>query len=241
MKAFVVKVFEFIAVIVGLMIGGFAAKNIGLESILRGKEKPVSLAQAEEGLAEDSVGMLAGADIPRIENAQEWEDTWWDISCITLEPTDIVSTGIAARHTWVSPYWNSRKRGRRKRPEVYYAVCDVFNEYGEYVLLQLPDQSYIMAQIPVEYIWKIKLGQEVTLPIGIKHAANSQVLSRIRDLCKEYQVNTDEGIFYCFNDQWNEEHNMILLSIRFIIMFVIMFLFSTIFITILHKVFRMKE
>lgn len=241
MKAFIVKVLEFVAVIVGLVIGGFAAKNIGLESILRRKEKPVTLAMAEEGLVEDSIGMLAGDDIPRIETSQDWEDTWWDISCITVEPTEVVSTGIAVRHPWISPYFSSRRSGRRKRAEVSYAVLDVFNEYGEYYLLQLPDKSYIMAQIPIEYVWKLKLGQEVTLPIGKKHAANSQVLSRIRDLCEKYDVNTKEGIFYCINDQWNEEHSMLLLFARFGIAFVIMLIIGTILITIIHKVLRVKE
>lgn len=241
MKAYIVKALEFLAVIIGLLIGGFAAKNIGFESILRRKEEPVTLAKAEEGLVDDSIGMPAGDDIPRIENAQIWEDTWWDISCITIEPIGIIPTGVGVRHPWVSAYQNSRKRGNRKRPDISYMILDVFDEYGEYYLLQLPDKSYILAQIPIDYVWKIKLGQDITLPIGKKHAANNQILSRISELCDQYHVDTTEGVFYCINDEWNEKHSMMLGFARFGIGFVIMLVFGTIFITIIHKVFRVKD
>lgn len=241
MKAFIVKALEFIAVIIGLIVGGFFAKNIGLESILRGKEEAVTLTVAEESLMDDIIGLPAGDDIPRIETAQIWSDTWWDISCITVEPTNIIPTGIAVRHPWISSYRTSRRTGRRKRPDVTYAVLDPFDEYGEYYLLQLPDQSYILAQIPIDYVWKIKLGQKVTLPIGKKHAINNQVVNRIRALCEEYQVDMEEGIFYCINDQWNEEHHTLLLLIRFGIAFVTMLLVGTILITIVHKILKVKE
>lgn len=241
MKTFIVKVLDFVVVIVALIAAGFISKNIGLESILRGKEEPVTLAIAEEGLMDDSIGMPAGEDIPRIEDMQTWADTWWDISPITIEPVGIIPTGIAARYSWISPYQRSRKYGNRKRPDVTYTALDFFNEYGEYYLLQLPDESYILAQIPIADAWKIKLGKKVTLPIGKKHAANFQVLSRITDLCEEYNINTDEGIFYCINDQWNEEHHMLLFFIQFGVGFVIVLVFGSILITIIHKLFGVKD
>ena len=241
MKRWVVKVFDFIAVIIGLLIGGFLSKNIGLESIMRMREDAVSLAETEEGISEDFIGLSAGDDIPRIENMQAWEDTWWDIRCITIEPISIVSTNIAVRHPWISPYRYSRRGGNRKRPDVTYAILDAFDEYGEYYLLQLPDESYILAQIPTDYAWKIKLGQKVTLPIGIKHAANRQVLSRIQDLCEKYQINTDEGIFYCINDQWNEAHHTLLSAIRLAIALVTIFIVGAVLITIFHKIFKVED
>lgn len=166
MKAFVVKVLDFVVVVIALIVAGFISKNIGLESILRAKEEPVTLAIAEEGLVDDSIGMPAGKDIPRIKDATTWEETWWDISLITIEPVGIIPTGIATRYPWVSSYQTSRKYRNRKRPDITYAALDFFNEYGEYYLLQLPDKSYILAQIPISDAWKIKLGKNVTLPIG---------------------------------------------------------------------------
>ncbi len=241
MKAFFVKVLEFVAVIIGLIAGGFLSKNIGLESILNKEKKTVTLAITEEHLIDDIIGMPAGNDIPRIENSQTWTDTWWDVSCVTVEPTKIISTGIAVRHPWVPAYRRSRRGGNRKRADVTYAVFDAFDEYSEYYLLQLPDKSYILAQIPVDYVWKIKLGQKVTLPIGKKHAANSQAVNRIRDLCEKYNVDTEEGVFYCINDQWNEEHRILSQFIRLGIAFITMLVVGTIIITIVHKIFRVKD
>lgn len=241
MKAFIVKILEFVAVIIGIIVGGFLSKNLGLESILRGKEQAVTLAMAEETFTDNIIGMPAGRDIPRIESAQIWSDTWWDVSCITVEPTKIISTGIAVRHPWVSPYYRSRRTGTRKRADVTYSILDVFDEYAEYYLLQLPDKSYILAQMPVDYVWKIKLGQKVTLPIGKKHAVHNQAIARIRDLCEEYQVDIEEGVFYCISDEWNEEHHTLLSIIRLVIAFGTMLILGAILITIVHKLFKVKD
>ena len=73
MKKMIVKLLEFASVIIALVVGIFLAKNISVESILRGKEEPVSLAMTENGLPEDFIGMPAGDDIPRINDAQTWE------------------------------------------------------------------------------------------------------------------------------------------------------------------------
>lgn len=241
MKAFIVKILEFAAVIIGLIAGVFLSKNFGLESIIRGKEQAVTLAMTEEALIDDLIGMPAGSDIPRIETAQNWSDTWWDISCITVEPTQIISTGIAVRHPWVSPYRRSRRTGTRKRAEVTYAVLDAFDEYAEYYLLQLPDHSYILAQMPIDYVWKLKLGQKITLPVGKKHAVDRQAVSHIRDLCEKYHVDIEEGVFYCINDIWNEEHNMLLSIIRLVIAFGTMLILGTVLITIAHKILKVKD
>ncbi len=241
MKKLVVKVFDFIAVIIGLLIGSFLSKNVGWEYILRMREDPVSLEQTEDGISEDFTGLLADDDIPRIENMQAWEDTWADVRCVTIEPISIISTNIAVRHPWISPYRYSRRGGRRKRPDVTYAILDVFDEYGEYYLLQLPDESYILAQIPANYAWKIKLGQKVTLPIGVKRSAHRQALSQIQEICEKYQVNTDEGVFYCIHDQWNEAHYNLLSAVRIAACFIAVIGIGSILITVFHKILKAED
>ena len=74
MKKMLRKVLEFVSVIIALIIAVLVAKDLPLESLLRGKEEPVTLAMTEGGLPEDYIGMPAADDIPRIEDAESWED-----------------------------------------------------------------------------------------------------------------------------------------------------------------------
>lgn len=240
MKKKMVKALEFIMVIIAMVVGAVVAKNIGVESLLRGKEEPVTLAMTESGLQEDFIGLPAGDDIPRIENAQQWEDTW-ATSCITVEPVDIVSTGIGARNAWVSAYTNTGRRGGpRRKADVSRMAFDILGDYSEYFLLQLPDQSYILAQISTEDARKLKAGKEITLPVGKKGAVHRQVLANIQDLCDEYGADT-EGVFYCINDQWNAGHYLTAQLARLGIAFVVMLVLGTILITIVDKIFKVKD
>lgn len=239
MKKKLAKALEFIAVVAALVCGVLVGRNIGVESILRGKEEPVTLAMTEGGLPEDYIGMPAADDIPRIEDAASWEDTW-QTSYVTIEPEAIIGTGIGPRHPWVDPYIRRRRGGQKKRPEVTRTALDILDEYGEYFLLKLPDQSYILAQIPVDDAKKLKAGKDLTLPIGRKTAAHRQVLANISDLCREYNVNT-EGVFYCINDKWNESHNFMVLLIRIGIVFLITIALGTILIVIVDKILKVDD
>ena len=87
----IVKILEGAAVIVSLIVGAFLANTIDVESILRGKEEPVTAAMTEDGLQDDFIGLPAGDDIPRVASAEDWDDTW-AVSCVTIEPLDAIST-----------------------------------------------------------------------------------------------------------------------------------------------------
>ena len=113
-------------------------------------------------------------------------------------------------------------------------------EYGEYFILQLPDQSYILAQLPKDVARKVKAGKEVTLPVGKKDGVHRQVLANIQDLCDEYNVNT-EGVFYCINDQWNQSHSMMVQLIRLGICLGTTLVLGTILIMIVDKVLKVKD
>lgn len=240
MKRKVVKFLEFLAVIVSLAIAFIVAKNIDIEPILKGEEEAVTLTMTESGLPEDSIGLPAADDIPRIEDIQTWEDTW-QTSYVTIEPIGIVSTGIGKRHAWVEAYTKSRKRGRpRQRADAANMAFDILGEYGEYYLLQLPDESYILAQMPVDYARKIKAGKKVVLPIGRKEAANQQVLAKISEVCQEYNVYT-ESVFYCINDKWNESHKLTIQLIRIGIGILITFALGLILIIIIDRIFKVKD
>lgn len=117
-----VRVLEYIAVIAAILISVFVTGILPYETILKGREDPVTLSMTESGLPEDYIGKPAGDDIPRIENAEIWEDTW-QTSYVTIEPIGIISTGFGSRHPWVGAYTNANRRGGpRRRADVKYTV-----------------------------------------------------------------------------------------------------------------------
>lgn len=239
MKKMLRKVLEFVSVIIALIIAVLVAKDLPLESLLRGKEEPVTLAMTEGGLPADYIGMPAADDIPRIEDAESWEDTW-QTSYVTVEPEAIIPTGVGARHPWISAYSSgSRRSGSRYRPDVSDMTFDILGEYSEYFLIQLPDQSYILAQMSIDDARALKAGKKITLPIGRKGAVHQQAISQIEDASRSYDVNM-EGVFYCINDQWNESHNMLMLLIRYGCGALIALVLGSILITIVDKILKEK-
>ena len=239
MKEKFVKVLEFVMVIISLIAAVLVAKDFGIESILRGKEEPVTLAMAKENLTEDCIGMPAADDIPRIEDVQTWDDASI-LDLVTIEPTDIIPTGIGSRNTWVSAYSTSRRGRVQPRPSVSETAFDFAGDYAEYYIIKLPDESYILAQMSIDDARKLKAGKAVTLPIGRKIDVFSQALPKMKDLCEEYNVYTD-GVFYCINDKWNESHSFLVFIIRFGIGALTAIVLGAILITVVDKIFKMKE
>ena len=240
MKTKIIKFLEFAAVIAAIIVGILVAENLSIESMLRRNEKSVTLSKTEKGLPEEYIGMPAADDIPRIENAETWENTW-QTSYITVKPISIVSTGVGVRHPWVSTYTKaSRRRGTRRRADVTSTVLDIFDEYGEYYLIQLPDKSYILAQMSKDDAGKLKAGKEITLPIGRKGAVHVQILPKIKDICQKYDANT-EGVFYCINDDWNKEHSTIMTFIRVGIIAACTLVLGVILIMIIDKIFKAED
>ncbi|MBD5542089.1 MAG: hypothetical protein HDR00_13055 [Lachnospiraceae bacterium] len=240
MKEKFVRFLEFAAVIAAIIVGILVEENLSIESMLRRNEGPVTLSMTENGLPDEYVGRPAADDIPRIEDAQTWEDTW-QTSYITVEPISIVSTGLGVRHPWVDAYTSSSRRGGpRRRADVTTTSFDIFGEYGEYYLIQLPDESYILAQMSNDDARKLKAGKEITLPIGKKGPVNSQILPKIKDICQEYNVNT-EGVFYCINDDWNAGHSTMMSFIRLGIIAAFTLVLGVILIMIIDKIFKVKD
>lgn len=240
MKKTVQKILEFVVVIVSLVVAVLVAKALPVESMLRGKEEPVTLAMTEGGLPEEYIGMPAADDIPRIEDAETWEDTW-QTSYVTVEPEEIVPTGIGTRHTWLSAYSSGSRRSRpRHRPDVDDMTFDILGEYDEYFLIQLPDQSYILAQMSIDDARALKAGKQITLPVGRKGPVHQQAIKQLEDFCRDYDANI-EGTFYCINDKWNEEHSMLVQLIRLGCGALITLVLGSILITVVGKILKEEE
>lgn len=235
------KVLEFVAVILALVISFLIVKNLSVESMLRGKEDPVSLSMTESGLPEDFIGKPAGDDIPRVTSAEDWEDTW-ATSYVTIEPTEIIGTGIGVRHPWVPAYSNSGRRGGpRKKADITNMAFDVFGEYGEYFIVKLPDGSAILAQMSGDTAKSAKAGKLTALPIGRKTGTHQQALAQITDLCRQYNVDTDQGLFYCINDTWGESHNFMVQLIRIGVGFLLTLVIGTVLIVLIGKVLKIPD
>lgn len=238
MKNKFVKFLEFAAVIVAIIIAAVTAKNLGVESMLRGKEEPVTLAMTEDLFSEDIMGMPAGDDIPRIDDIEEWEDTY--IRYVTIEPLSVIPTGYGVRHPWVSAYSTGRRGRIHNRPTVSSMALDLLDEYGEYFLVELPDGSFILAQMSADDAKKIKSGKQLALPIGQKTSASRNISSYISDLCAEHNV-TSDYVFYCINDSWNESHSLTMQLIRIGAGILTALVLGTIFITVIDKIFKVKD
>lgn len=240
MKRKLIKFLEFATVIVGIIVGILVEENLSIESMLRGNEESVTLSMTEKGLPEEYIGMPAADDIPRIEDAETWADTQ-QTSYITVEPISIISTGLGVRHPWVSTYTKARRRrSARRRADVTSTALDIFDEYGEYYLIQLPDESYILAQMSKDDARKLKAGKEITLPIGRKGAVSMQILPKIEEICQKYDVNK-EGVFYCINNDWNKEHSTTMTLIRTVIIAAFTFVLGVILIMVIDKIFKAED
>lgn len=240
MKNKFVKFLEYVFVIAALIIAVLVAKNLSVESMLRGKQEPVTLAMSKELLLNGSVGMPAGDDIPRIEDAQTWDDTW-TTSPVTIEPLDIIPTGYGTRHPWVSAYSTGRRGRVKSRPVVSSETLDILDEYGEYYLVELPDGFYILAQMSADDARKVKSGKSTSLPIGKKDSANGNVVHNISDLCEKYNVVDTDYLYYCINDEWNESHSILVQIIRIAAGILTALVLGTIFITVIDKIFKVKD
>ena len=230
------KGLEFVAVVLALVISVLIVKNLSVESILKGKEEPVSLSMTEDGLPEDFIGRPAGDDIPRLTSAKDWEDAW-ATSYLTIEPTEIIGTGTGVRLPWVPAYSNSGRRGgTRHKAEVTTMALDLLGEYGEYFIVKLPDGSAILAQMSADTAKSVKAGKLTALPIGRKAGLHQQALAQISDLCRQHNVDTETGLFYCINDTWGESHNFMVQMIRIGAGFLLTLVLGTVFLVILGTV-----
>lgn len=235
------KTVDVVSVIIALVIAVYAARNVGVEYLLRGTEEPVTLSMAEATYVEAVTGLPAAEDIPRIENQEQWEKQW-ETSGVTIEPTDIISTGVGSRHPWVPEYRHRTTRRTRSRsvPPVSNMKWDLLDEYAEYYILQLPDTSYVLAQMPPEDAKKLKIGKAVTLPIGRKTQVPSRAQDVLEELCAEYGVSADCA-FYCINDEWNESHELLMLFVRFVLGAIVCLVVAVNLMTVLYKLLGLEE
>lgn len=208
-----------VSVLIALVCATLFFFNWNPEVLFKLNEPMVSMSDIEQNITTDFIGSPAGSDIPRLNGAEDFSEIIYLADYVTAEPVGIVQTGISSLSPWEDHYYTQRVKGRTtgrqiRLPEITSSGWDLPGSYLPYYLLELPDYTYIVAQIPQETAKAIEKGKSVTLPIGQKVSMTSAAQNELSAICEEYGADMD-GMFYAFNDKWQEEHQFILLLLRF--------------------------
>lgn len=206
------------SVLIALVCAALLFLNWNPESLFRRDEAPVTMSDIEQGGAEDFTGAAADGDIPRLTGAEDFSEMLFEVDYMTAEPVGIVSTGVYSLKAWVSHYNTNTYKGRTstgsRRAEATQSGVDIWGNYNPYYLLELPDHSYILAQIPQTEAAAIAKGESVTLPVSRKVGMTDTARSYLTAICGEYGADMD-GVLYAFDNEWQEEHHNTLLLLRF--------------------------
>ncbi|MBS5145005.1 MAG: hypothetical protein KHY89_05720 [Butyricicoccus pullicaecorum] len=208
-----------VSVLIALVCAALFCLNWNPEPLLKGKEQPITQSDIEQNLITDFNGFPAGEDIPRLTGAEDFSEIIYLSDYVTAEPVGIVETGISSLKPWEDHYYTQRVKGRVtgrriRRPEITSSGWDLLGSYQPYYLLELPDHTYIVAQIPQETAKAIERGKSVTFPIGQKVSMTNAARNELSTICEEYGADMD-GVFYAVNDKWQEEYQFILFLSRF--------------------------
>jgi len=207
-----------VSVLLSLVCASLLFLKWNPEALFKQEETPVTMNDIEQGGTQDFTGSAAGEDIPRLTGAADFSEILYDLDYVTAEPVGIVPTGVYSLKPWVSHYNTHTYKGRTttgsRRAEVSTSSLDIWGNYNQYYLLELPDHTYILAQIPQTEADTIAKGESVTLPIGQKVGMTDIARSRLAAVCEEYGADLD-GVFYAFDNEWQEEHHTTLLLLRF--------------------------
>lgn len=226
-----------ILAIIAIIIGFIAAREVNVEKWLNKDSDPITLTEIIANNDGKYAGKTAGEDIPRLTSSEELaekeENEYYeleprDAAYFTVEPKNVIKTGIYGIHPWASPY---KKGGRRKELVSDSYISSIF-EYSEFYLVQLPDDSYILARFNEKYLKEIEKGNPVTLPIGFKKSTGyKQDREVLKEICSKYGAD-DSYEFYAVDTEWNQEHELSVLLLTagtgVVVFFVIIFIFAVI-------------
>lgn len=182
-------------------------------------QTPVTKSDIRREPAKDFAGAVAGQDIPRLQSGADFARLPSRAGYATAQPLAVVSTGVHSLQPWVNPYYSKTFKGRtsgakQRKPQIIQSDLPIVEGYSQYYLLQLPDKSYILAQIPPNDAKAIAKGESVTLPVSKKTGLTASARKALLAVCQKYNVKTN-GVLYAFNDQWQKDNFFLLFIIRF--------------------------
>lgn len=237
------NILTYICVILGLVGAVVFFFHFYPEDFMRRSEKKITLDEMEDGVI--YTGKKAGDDIEKISGQKEFQEMYVDSAYATAEPKELIETGVYTLKSWVDPYYQRRHKGRavgakQRKASVLTSPIDIWDDYNQIYLIKLPDDSYILAQLPPGTAADIRRGKEVRLPIGRKKPVSSQAQSSLTAVCEKYDVQVKE-MLYTLDDTWNEEHHLQMFFLRFGIAVVVFFAVTFLLIFLTSKIFRKNE
>ena len=218
------KIIEFIIVGISLIAAFFVYESVNPEKWIKPDSTPVTAKQIAQTLSQSYVtyeGKVAGSDIRRLSGKEEFMEIT-ETEYVTAEPKEIIATGIYSLKPWVDPYKITKIRGShgrlissgRKAPEITDNRIQALEYYQEYYLIQLKDETYILAQFSSDSKEKIESGKRAALPIGRKKTNTSMAKQYLEEICNAYGADTAYTL-YLIDDKWQEEKEFPFFILKF--------------------------
>lgn len=242
----IAKYIPYAAVIISLFAGYLTFQRVNPDAFLKKEGPPVTMDQISENAAKSYAGKTAGPDIPRLVRIGDF-DAMAGAQYATAEPSKVIATGIYSLKPWVDPYEVTKGKtsgGRlystgRRAPDATDNPLTAPDAYQEYYLIQLPDDTYILAQFSDSYRRAIERGEKVILPIGEKKANSSRAVSYLKKACEPYGASPDSSL-YMIDDTWYQDHDFSMFMIKFAAAAVVFFVLAVGLMVVAKKAFKRK-
>ncbi|MBO4998300.1 MAG: hypothetical protein J6D02_09910 [Lachnospira sp.] len=230
-----------VIILISLVPAFFLYLHVHPEDVIKREEAPVTMEEIKKNRLDSSVGYPAGDDIVRISGKADFEEMN-SIDRFTIEPKSVIKTDVGSRKKWQSAYYSVRSGKRRTRkktkPQVLQGL-DIMDYYNTYYLMECPDGTYILAQLPHKYVKMIQKGEKVTLPICMKDSITKNAQDKLAAIGKQYDA-AMQGVLYCFDDTWMKEQNFKVMAIRIGASVVLFFVISVGLVMLSEKLFRVN-
>lgn len=232
------KVYLSISVIIGLVAAFVVFQHFYPENFMKKDTTEISMDDIQSNKDTSYIGHPAGKDIPRISGKEDFEDLI-NLDKVTVEPENIIATGVSNLKAWEDPYVKragTRGSGAGSRRRQIIKGLDLLDRYNEYYLLECPDGTYILAQMPEKIVKEIQKGKKVTLPVSSKVSITQEAQGYLTKICEKYDA-TMKGVLYAFDDEWYQEHSTVIFLIRIGVSFVVLVAIAAVIMTLLQKLF----
>lgn len=235
------QLFFYIIVFISFIISFIVYLNIHPENWLKRKEKKITLEDIQEKSLKSYIGLNAGNNIPKLSGKKEFEALSSN-KYVTALTSNIIPTGVYRRKNWIKEKSTKKVRNSNgnlriintRNPLITTNTFLAIENYHEYYLIQLPDNSYILALLENNYINKIKQGKQLLLPIGIKRKISSKATHYLEKICNQYNASNQYSL-YTIDDTWYNKHKSTIFFIRFGIAFGIFLVLSISMVLIIPK------
>lgn len=228
------SILNYVIVIISIIAAFFVFCAVKPDKLIKPDETPVSASRLEDLNKYLHTGKTAGADIKRLSGIEDFKELHI-YDCVTAEPKNVVATGVYSRNPWVlaTEQRTIRRKGRAmgtrtvRNPEATDSFFVAVTNYQEYYLIQLPDNSYILAQFSETYKERIEKGERVTLPIGSLKTTSGSAREYLKEICAKYNVDNTYTL-YMIDDEWYEAHDTLFFFIKFGVAVVVFFVLGVI-------------